>query len=255
MAPVLGPPDNGAMTSDYDDPYVARLYALLNTWGPDDEFYMDVVLGAGSVLDVGCGTGRLLHRVRDRGHTGRLIGLDPARAMLEHARMRTDIEWVHGDLTTTVWDGAFDAAVMTGHAFQELLTDRETAAALAAVRRALVPGGVFAFETRNPAARAWESWNPGNAVQIRDRDGTPLTQAHEALPPDQEGLVSLTTTFTGPSLALPRRYHGYLRFITADHLDAMLELAGLAVADRFGDWKRAPFTPTSPEIITLARSA
>lgn len=115
---------------------------------------------------------------------------------------------------------------MTGHAFQELLTDQETAAALAAVRRALVPGGVFAFETRNPAARAWESWNPGNAVQTRDRDGAPLTQAHEALPPDQEGLVSLTATFTGPSLATPRRYHGYLRFITADHLDAMLELAG-----------------------------
>lgn len=42
---------------------------------------------------------------------------------------------------------------MTGHAFQVLLTEGEVRAALAAVRTALVPGGTFVFETRNPDVR------------------------------------------------------------------------------------------------------
>jgi SAM-dependent methyltransferase len=243
------------MTSGYDDAYLAGLYDHLNSWGLDYDFYLAFAREAGSVLDVGCGTGTLLHRARAGGHTGRLVGLDPAQAMLERARVRTDVEWVHGELTTTTWEGVFDLAVMTGHAFQELLTDQEITTALMALRRALAAGGVFAFETRNPAARAWESWNPGNAVHTRDGDGAPLTQTHQAQPPTPDGLVSLTTTFTGPSLAAPRHYHGYLRFTTANELDALLERAGLAVAERFGDWDRTPFTATSPEIITLARPA
>jgi SAM-dependent methyltransferase len=243
------------MADGYDDTYLAELYDHLNSWSADYDFYLGLIRDAGAVLDVGCGTGTLLHRARAEGHTGRLVGLDPARAMLERARVRTDVEWVHGDPTTATWEGAFELAVMTGHAFQELLTDEETATALAAVRRALTPDGMFAFETRNPADRAWESWNPDNARQARDPDGVPLTQTHQAEPPTPDGLVPLTTTFTSPALPAPRRYHGYLRFLTAGQLDAFLQRAGLTVAERYGDWDRSPFTPASPEIITLARPA
>ena len=96
------------MTNAYDDPYLARLYDHLNTWGTDNEFYLSLIRGARAVLDVGCGTGTLLHRARAEGHTGRLVGLDPAAAMLDRARVRTDIEWVHGDLTTVEWTGEFE---------------------------------------------------------------------------------------------------------------------------------------------------
>ena len=54
------------------------------------------------------------------------------------------------------WEQEFDLVVMSGHAFQVLLGDDEIRSALAAVRAALVPGGRFAFETRNPPARTWE---------------------------------------------------------------------------------------------------
>ncbi len=70
----------------------AAWYDVLNPWGPSDDFYLDLVMSAACVLDVGCGTGRLLHRAREVGHTGRLCGLDPDPAMLEQARARTDIE-------------------------------------------------------------------------------------------------------------------------------------------------------------------
>ncbi len=75
------------------------------------------IMRSRSVLDVGCGTGALLWMARQAGHTGRLVGLDPAAGMLNRARERTDIERVHGDLSTVRWSQEFDLAVMTGHAF------------------------------------------------------------------------------------------------------------------------------------------
>jgi hypothetical protein len=71
-------------------------------------------------------------------------------------------------------DSEFDLAVMTGHAFQVLVGDDEVRASLTAIRHALAGGGRFAFETRNPLARAWESWNPGNAIEVVDPSGRPV---------------------------------------------------------------------------------
>jgi SAM-dependent methyltransferase len=106
------------------------------------------------VLDIGCGTGALLHRARRGGHRGRLVGLDPAEGMLAQARRYADIEWRRGYLPDAGFRAEFDLAYMTGHAFQVLLTDEDVRGLLAAVRAALVPGGRFAFETRNPRHRA-----------------------------------------------------------------------------------------------------
>lgn len=80
-----------------------RLAALYDRFFPperreDFAFYLPLVMSARSVLDVGCGTGALLRLAREAGHTGRLCGLDPAEGMLNQARRRSDIEWVHGDL-------------------------------------------------------------------------------------------------------------------------------------------------------------
>lgn len=80
----------------YSDANAAALYNVLNPWGPSDDFYLGLVMAARSVIDVGCGTGTLLHRAREAGHPGRLCGLDPDRTMLDRARRRSDVEWVAG---------------------------------------------------------------------------------------------------------------------------------------------------------------
>ncbi|WP_017569076.1 class I SAM-dependent methyltransferase [Nocardiopsis halotolerans] len=240
--------------SPYDSPDVAALYDALNAWAPSDDFYLNLVMGAHAVLDVGCGTGQLLHHARARGHTGRLVGLDPARAMLEVARTRTDITWVHGDLRTHTWHGEFDLVTMTGHAFQELRADAEVTAALSAMRRALAPGGLVAFETRNPAVRPWEKWTPVHPQHATTARGVRITDVNDAAPPTPEGLVSFTSTTSSPDWDRTLVTHSTLRFMDAAHLDTLLARAGLAATERFGDWDRSPLSADSREIITLARA-
>ena len=68
--------------------------------GRADDFYLGLVMSAQAVLDVGCGTGTVLRRARAAGHGGRLVGLDPAAAMLDQARTCADVDWMLGDLGT-----------------------------------------------------------------------------------------------------------------------------------------------------------
>src|SRR5262245_46495927 len=131
----------------FEDTTLAALYNAFCPWEERDDFrfYFPLVMSARAVLDVGCGTGQLLHRARELGHRGRLCGMDPARGMLAQARKRLDIEWILGDLSSVRFEGEFDLVVMTGHAFQVLLDDDELRASLVAVRRALSADGRFAF--------------------------------------------------------------------------------------------------------------
>ena len=142
-------PDNVTTTGDGTEPAdlaalyrrrMAERYNELNPWAADNEFYLNLVMSASSVLDVGCGTGMLLHRARQDGHQGRLCGVDPDPAMLDQARVRPDADWVLARAASMTWDREFDLAVMTGHAFQQLVTDEDLRTSLAAVRAALRDG-------------------------------------------------------------------------------------------------------------------
>ncbi|MGW0968932.1 class I SAM-dependent methyltransferase [Streptomyces sp. NPDC002516] len=236
----------------FSDVSLAALYDALNPWGPSDDFYLDLVMAARSVLDVGCGTGRLLTRARRAGHEGRLCGLDPAAAMLVQARGRADVEWVLGDLGSVRWEREFDLVVMTGHAFQVLLGDEEVRSALAAVRQALGDGGRFVFETRNPGARAWETWRPDRAREVRDTDGNAVRVRHEVETPVLGDRVTFSETFEHEGWGCPRVSRSTLRFLGADALRGFLGEAGFVVREQYGDWARRPLSPTAPEIITVA---
>lgn len=237
----------------FSEPKLAAVYDAFCPWEgrPELDFYLPRVMSAASVLDVGCGTGELLHLARKRGHTGRLCGLDPAAAMLAQARTRADIEWIHGELSRVRWDEEFDLVVMTGHAFQVLLDDDEIRTALSAIRSALTADGRFVFETRNPSFRAWERWTPANAEEVVDATGAAVRMAHEVERVDGDR-VSFTTTFSNPAWDRPETSRSTLRFLDAEALAAFLDAAGLAVVEEFGDWDRQPLTETSPEIITVS---
>ena len=237
----------------YSNEEAAALYDVLNPWGPSDEFYLGLVMSAGAALDVGCGTGALLRRAREAGHAGRLCGVDPDRAMLEVARRRVDIEWHVERAASMTFDGEFDVAVMTGHAFQFLVDDGELRASLAAIRRALSAGGRFAFETRNPVLRAWESWNPDNPIDVVDPAGRAVRISYqvEAVVGD---VVTVSETTSDPDGTALRVDRASLRFLDVDKLEEYLREAGFSIEARHGGWLRQPLTRTSPEIITITRT-
>lgn len=233
----------------YADVSDARFYDACNPWGPADEFYRSLVPPDADVLDVGCGTGTLLARLRRDGSRGRLVGIDPGAGMLAVAREKEPaVEWVPGILRPGAYDEEFDLVTMTGHAFQELRTDAEVAATLRGMRDALRPGGQVAFETRDPAAREWERWD-GFSYQV-PYEGATVTVSYEVHGVEGD-LVSFTETTDGG------RWHAQadpatLRFLDAAALDRFLAGAGLAVRARYGDWDRSP---AGPEIVTVAGRA
>jgi SAM-dependent methyltransferase len=240
----------------YSDADAAALYDLLNPWDParypSDAFYHDLVMTANVVLDVGCGTGSMLHQARQSGHPGRLVGLEPDRAMLDRARRRTDIEWVAGVAADVAWDREFDLATMVGHAFQCLVGDDELHASLTAIRAALREGGRFAFETRHPQACAWQDWNPSNVSEVVDAAGCRLRIWHQV-----ERVVGDVVTFTETTSdadgTVLRVDHASLRFLDVPALGALLAGADFVIEGQYGDWHRGPITGASREIVTIAR--
>ncbi len=237
----------------FADAELAALYDAMNPGRDDYDFYRPMVMAAHAVLDVGCGTGSLLHEARDAGHSGRLCGLDPASGMLAQARRRDDVEWVLGDLSSVAWDAEFDLVVMTGHAFQVLVEDDELHGALASIHAALKPGGRFAFETRNPSARAWEAWESEVRGAFAGPHGERVQVSRKVTTPFDGRVVSFSHTFQSVAWDQSRVSHSTLRFIGKADLDAALARASLMLEAQFGDWDESPLTETSPEIITIAR--
>jgi SAM-dependent methyltransferase len=240
----------------FADPRLAGLYDTLNDGRQDVGFYLALAAGleSRSVADVGCGTGVLAVELAGRGHS--VTGVDPSAGMLGVARGRPGherVSWVHGD-ATALPPAAADLAIMTGHVAQVFLDDAAWEQALRAVRRALVPGGRLAFESRNPAARAWEQWNPVESRRRVEHPALgPVEVWHEVLRATGD-----TVTFDEHHVLAggeDLRYTNAIRFPALDVLTASLTDAGFVVERSLGDWDGSPIGPASPEFILVARVA
>ncbi len=237
----------------YHDAFLSAVY---DAWHPrhvrdDYDFYLPLILQADRVLDVGCGTGTLLQEARAAGHRGRLVGIDPAPGVIGRARAVPGVEWVLGTLQQQGWDQCFDLIVMTGHAFQAIVDDSELARFLASVRKALVPGGTFVFETRNPAARAWQRWE-SDPARVTLPEGGEVAIGTIIDEPFDGRTITFRHLFTGIDDRLPLESRSTLRFLGADELVDRLEAASLSPRKTFGDFDGTPLGPESSEIIMFA---
>ncbi len=122
----------------YDARYEERAAAGENVHGEAD-FVQQT--GARSVLDAGCGTGRVARELARRGLDAVGVDIDPA--MLETARRKAPgLDWRLADLATIDLGRAFDAVVAAGNVMIFLEPGSE-GAVLANLSRHLQPGGVL----------------------------------------------------------------------------------------------------------------
>ncbi|GAC1317865.1 MAG: class I SAM-dependent methyltransferase [Acidimicrobiales bacterium] len=129
---------SGARGDAYD-----RRFADLAASGVDvhGEVALLERLGVGSVLDAGCGTGRVAIELARRGHDVAGVDLDPV--MLATARKHApQVPWLEADLAEFRLDRSFDAIVMAGNVMIFVAPGQE-AAVVANVSLHLAPGGLL----------------------------------------------------------------------------------------------------------------
>jgi SAM-dependent methyltransferase len=269
----------------YEDPESARLYDAENSGREDVEHYLRLArelrdergdrTGGGdrverggerrepfTVLDIGCGTGNLGVELAAEGH--RVIGVDPAEAMLDIARTRPGgerVTWIRGSADAAP-EGAADLAVMTGHAAQQIVPVDTWRALLASAHRALRPGGALAFESRDPRQRAWERWTPESTRgTFPHPDGGEFTSWVELLAVDESGadgsgdggIVETHRGVTEREGTTRCSAEETLIFRPLEVLRRDLEAAGFTVERVQGAWSGGPVTEDSAELILLGR--
>jgi SAM-dependent methyltransferase len=140
--------------SAYDK--IARLYDPWSASVTEDvSFYVDLGRRAGSVLELGVGTGRIAVPTAAGGAT--VVGVDSSEGMLAVARERAalacvDVDLRLGDMRDPPVDGSFPLVTIPFRSLLHMETDGDRRAVLRSVRRLLEPDGLFVFDVFTPGA-------------------------------------------------------------------------------------------------------
>ena len=103
----------------------------------------------GSVLDIGCGTGRATRVLDSMGFD--VVGLDLSEALLSETSSRFgDINFCMGDVCSLPFGAeSFDYALFTWMGIDHIAPESQRIEALREVERVLKPNGIFVFRTHN----------------------------------------------------------------------------------------------------------
>src|SRR5262245_10245619 len=228
-----------AFGAPYDTLILRRVLDALARHAPD----------ARRVADLGAGTGELVVALAARGYG--VVAVDRsapmlavARAKAEAASLTTLPEFVEQDLRVLRLERPVDVALCVYTVINQLTEDGDLARALAAVREALVPAGLFVFELNLPAsyARYWsgtETTALGDAVVVRQHRRLPRSPVIEARVTIRRHDADGGETVTDRILQRPFDDH---------EVEAALAGAGLALLERTAF---NPFAPAEPPVKAL----
>jgi ubiquinone/menaquinone biosynthesis C-methylase UbiE len=219
----------------------------------------------GEVLELACGTGRVLIPLAEQGVS--ITGIDASSNMLEQARrklkrlprevqQRVDLQ--QQDMCTFELDSTYSLIFCTFRSFQHLLTKKAQGACLEQVRKHLQDNGMFIIDLFVPfhhlLAQQKRSLylgtfvDPGTGSVVSRRSEVKYDLAAQTLHEDrfyewtdkEGGVHRLIWSF---DLAYLFRYE----------VELLLEKHGFAIEHVYGDFKRSPYDYYSGEQIYVVR--
>ncbi len=250
--------------SPFDRDEIAALYDAV-PFAADIPFYVDLVAGAGRVLELGCGTGRLLLPLAEAG--SQVVGVDASRAMLARARrrladapreVRERVELREGDMRAPELAGRFDAAVVATKTFFYLMTPGDQRRMLTAVARLLEAGGVVALDLLNPTPewlyRAAGSVRQDVAGEVGEARVLRTETVVSTDPTVQRRIMrSVYDVVEKDGTVRKHVVEWGLRYTYLFELEYLLEICGLEVVAVKGGYRDEPFEADSPIMLVTAR--
>jgi SAM-dependent methyltransferase len=256
--------------ADSEDPYaeLPDLYDLEHAGFSDDiDLYLRLAEVVGDpILEVGCGTGRLLAPLAAAGH--RITGIDRSEPMLDRARATMQmhggsllqrVSLSEGSMTEAECapGGPFGLVIFSLNGLLHLAATAEQRAALASARRALDPRGMLVIDVLNPTPELLTTLD--GRVQHegswRKSDGTVIdrfsARTHDSA--EQRIDTDLWYDMTDREGRVRRVRSGFpMRYLVASELALLLEVSGFVEWKRYGSYDLDPFDERSDRLIVTA---
>ena len=160
----------------YDDSWIQRYADRVH--GEMLELVANEIATPSTVLDIGCGTGRLLNKARTLYPSAQLFGLDPAKGMVEIARGQVP--------SATIYLGAAESLPLADSSVDVVLSSisfhhwSDQSAALREINRVLRSGGCFCLadvsmpEWLAKFVRHMKVKSPSTTSELFDKAGLPV---------------------------------------------------------------------------------
>ncbi|MCX6826628.1 MAG: class I SAM-dependent methyltransferase [candidate division Zixibacteria bacterium] len=253
-----------------DNPVTAELYDLFPAYihRPDTDFYLrSAAASAGRILDLGCGTGRILLPIAEQGC--QITGLDLSEYMLSKCRQKlksianssTDhVQLVQGDMTNFKLDNTFKLAIIPFHAFQHLIGIAHQLGCLSSINRHLVMKAKLIFDVFYVDFRIINDPRLSDEVEDFEEyelpDGRRIRRTHRVAgfhPTEQYNDVEMIYYLTNPDGKAKRIVHAFpMRYFFRYEMEHLLERCGFRVIELYGNFDESPLVHDSPEMIFIA---
>jgi SAM-dependent methyltransferase len=236
-------------------------YAVIRDPSGDREFYASLAREAGGpVLELGCGTGRVLLPIAAEGIA--CVGLEPSSGMLGVLRAKRpppNLELVEGSMTGYDLGAArFGLIYAAFRVFQHLLTVEEQLAALACARHHLAPGGLLAFDVFAPLLPRLAVAEAPEREDLRALHGEEEVRRYSTVSNDAARQLLHVRyrheRWRGDAKVSDETTELRLRWLYRYELEHLLARAGFEPVAFYRGFDRAPFDGTG-EIVVVARAA
>jgi SAM-dependent methyltransferase len=213
-------------------------YTQLDTSGAID--LLAELAGPGPLLELGIGTGRVALPLTERGIE--VHGIDASEAMVAKLRgkPRGDrIPVTMGDFADVEVEGWFSLIVVAFSTLFSLLTQDEQIRCFRNVANHLTDEGLFVLEAFVPDVCRFDRQQRVSASRVKGDEVMLEVSEHD---PTEQRVDSHHVVVSEAGIKM---YPVRIRYAYPSELDLMARLAGLRLRDRWGGWRREPFSTSS----------